>query len=266
MTQIFKGWNATLWKARSHVSMSWLLMALWHKEPGHQQSWYWLTPHGWFRCQHLGLVLLTLSRHKNWDSHSLVNGYPSFYPRIALAAPSPEGLLFNDISIVSHILYRHWPFSGPFHHFHHLALGWAISSYCATCKVLMLVTKYCHWKWLTRFVLYTMFRFWWPNIVTENNKQDFCYVQSFNFGEQILSLKMTNEICAIKICAINKASILGDQIFSLKITNEICAIYKLSILTIKYCYWKWLITFCKASQHSRCYFFHRKTEYIDLNK
>ena len=38
-----------------------------------------------------GLALLTLSRDKNWDSHSLVNGYPSFYPRIALVAPSPEG-------------------------------------------------------------------------------------------------------------------------------------------------------------------------------
>ena len=36
-----------------------------------------------------GLVLLTLSWDKNWDSHSLVNGYPSFYPRIALVAPSP---------------------------------------------------------------------------------------------------------------------------------------------------------------------------------
>ena len=40
----------------------------------------------------LGLALLTLSWDKNWDSHSLVNGYPSFYPRIALVAPSP-GLL-----------------------------------------------------------------------------------------------------------------------------------------------------------------------------
>ena len=38
-----------------------------------------------------GLALLTLSWDKNWDSHSLVNGYPSFYPRIALVAPSPEG-------------------------------------------------------------------------------------------------------------------------------------------------------------------------------
>ena len=37
---------------------------------------------------HLGLALLTLSWDKNWDSHSLVNGYPSFYPRIALVAPS----------------------------------------------------------------------------------------------------------------------------------------------------------------------------------
>ena len=37
----------------------------------------------------LGLALLTLSWDKNWDSHSLVNGYPSFYPRIALVAPSP---------------------------------------------------------------------------------------------------------------------------------------------------------------------------------
>ena len=39
----------------------------------------------------LGLALLTLSWDKNWDSHSLVNGYPSFYPRIALVAPSPGG-------------------------------------------------------------------------------------------------------------------------------------------------------------------------------
>ena len=39
--------------------------------------------------KHLGLALLTLSWDKNWDSHSLVNGYPSFYPRIALIAPSP---------------------------------------------------------------------------------------------------------------------------------------------------------------------------------
>ena len=36
-----------------------------------------------------GLALLMLSWDKNWDSHSLVNGYPSFYPRIALVAPSP---------------------------------------------------------------------------------------------------------------------------------------------------------------------------------
>ena len=37
---------------------------------------------------HQGLALLTLSWDKKWDSHSLVNGYPSFYPRIALVAPS----------------------------------------------------------------------------------------------------------------------------------------------------------------------------------
>ena len=37
----------------------------------------------------LGLALLTLSWDRKWDSHSLVNGYPSFYPRIALVAPSP---------------------------------------------------------------------------------------------------------------------------------------------------------------------------------
>ena len=40
-------------------------------------------------CQ--GLALLTLSWDKSCDSHSLVNGYPSFYPRIALLAPSPDG-------------------------------------------------------------------------------------------------------------------------------------------------------------------------------
>ena len=38
----------------------------------------------------LGLALLTLSKNKNWDSHTMVNGYPSFYPRIALVAPSPD--------------------------------------------------------------------------------------------------------------------------------------------------------------------------------
>ena len=38
---------------------------------------------------HQGLVLLMLSWDKNWDSHSLaLNGYPSFYPRIGLVAPS----------------------------------------------------------------------------------------------------------------------------------------------------------------------------------
>ena len=36
-----------------------------------------------------GLALLMLSWDKTWDSHSLVNDYPSFYPRIALVAPSP---------------------------------------------------------------------------------------------------------------------------------------------------------------------------------
>ena len=45
-----------------------------------------------------GLALLTLSWDKNWDSYSLVNGYPSFYPRIALVAPSP-GLLRNKLRI-----------------------------------------------------------------------------------------------------------------------------------------------------------------------
>ena len=44
-----------------------------------------------WKCKfhHQGLALLTLSWDKNWDNHSLVNGYPSFYPRIALVAPSP---------------------------------------------------------------------------------------------------------------------------------------------------------------------------------
>ena len=45
----------------------------------------------------LGLALLTISWDKNWDSHSLVNGYPSFYPRIALVAPSPDGVLYRGI-------------------------------------------------------------------------------------------------------------------------------------------------------------------------
>ena len=42
---------------------------------------------------HLGLALLMLSWDKNWDSHSLVNGYPSFYPRIALVTPNPGEII-----------------------------------------------------------------------------------------------------------------------------------------------------------------------------
>ena len=47
----------------------------------------------------LGLALLTPSWDKNWDSHSLVNGYPSFYPRIALVAASPDGYVFAGTSV-----------------------------------------------------------------------------------------------------------------------------------------------------------------------
>ena len=49
----------------------------------------------WLKCP--GLALLTLSWDKNWDSHSLVNGYPSFYPTIALVAPSPESVLMGQL-------------------------------------------------------------------------------------------------------------------------------------------------------------------------
>ena len=53
---------------------------------------------GGVRAGSQGLALLTLSWDKNWDSHSLVNDYPSFYPRIALVAPSPgvRRCIFRD--------------------------------------------------------------------------------------------------------------------------------------------------------------------------
>ena len=53
-----------------------------------------------------GLALLTLSWDKNWDSHSLVNGYPSFYPRIALVAPSPGRWLISGNVRKSHAPWR----------------------------------------------------------------------------------------------------------------------------------------------------------------
>ena len=53
----------------------------------------------WQYSAGLGLALLSLSWDKNWDSHSLVNGYPSFYPRIALVAPSPGILFYILISL-----------------------------------------------------------------------------------------------------------------------------------------------------------------------
>ena len=48
-----------------------------------------------------GLALLTLSWDKNWDSHSLVNGYPSFYPRIALVAPSPDCFIIDNVEMIT---------------------------------------------------------------------------------------------------------------------------------------------------------------------
>ena len=72
-----------------------------------QKNWKWFSQK-WYvlsetYLQHetlsrLSLTLLTLSWDKNWDSHSLVNGYPSFYPRIALVAPSPaQGFYKHDL-------------------------------------------------------------------------------------------------------------------------------------------------------------------------
>ena len=59
-----------------------------------------------------GLALLTLSWDKNWDSHSLVNGYPSFYPRIALVAPSLGDTRNQCISIyvMNLVLLDYWAF------------------------------------------------------------------------------------------------------------------------------------------------------------
>ena len=55
---------------------------------------------------HLGLALLTLSWDKNWDSHSPMNGYPSFYPRIALVAPSPvwhQAIIWKMLTLLDSI-------------------------------------------------------------------------------------------------------------------------------------------------------------------
>ena len=60
------------------------------------QKWFDFRPRGKMFIP-LGLALLTLSWDKNWDSHSLVNGYPSFYPRITLVAPSPGGLKMGQV-------------------------------------------------------------------------------------------------------------------------------------------------------------------------
>ena len=69
----------------------------------------------------LGLALLTLSWDKNWDSHSLVNGYPSFYPRIALVAPSPGWSLSGTtrpptmITLINIMVMNGWLTSFLFH-------------------------------------------------------------------------------------------------------------------------------------------------------
>ena len=184
---MFKGWNPTLWKARSHVSCLFNAMTAdgLVSQGARASAAMVLTGITWWHHQmETFSALLALcagnspvpvnSPHKGqWRGalmfslicawiNDWVNNYEAGHLRrhrhrhrghyevnvMAWKIPlsAPEGLLFNDISIVFHILYRHWPFIGPFYYRLHLAFGWAISSYCATCKVLMLVTKYCHWK------------------------------------------------------------------------------------------------------------------------
>ena len=51
---------------------------------------------------HLGLALLTLTWDKNWDSHSLVNGFPSFLSQDSVSSAKPwmtyEGKFFPKSS------------------------------------------------------------------------------------------------------------------------------------------------------------------------
>ena len=58
---------------------------------------YWINTFATDPC--LGLALLTLSWDKKWDSYSPMNGYPSFYHRIALVAPSPDRPLLSGIML-----------------------------------------------------------------------------------------------------------------------------------------------------------------------
>ena len=68
-------------------------------------SWIWFCYGALPSAGVQGLALLTLSWDKNWDSHSLVNGYPSFYPRIALVAPSPEVLALTSLCEARNVIY-----------------------------------------------------------------------------------------------------------------------------------------------------------------
>ena len=85
-----------------------LLMMLWSSAAIILTMWNGNIPVVFTTESQLGFALLTLSWDKNWDSHSLVNGYPSFYPRIALVAGSPGLLTLNilpcNVDIETHML------------------------------------------------------------------------------------------------------------------------------------------------------------------
>ena len=115
----------------------------------------------------LGLALLTLSCDKNWDSHSLVNGYPSFYRRIALVAPSPGG--GKPVAVTTFA----WPWSDYFSN--------ATYQKCSSTE-----TK-CHFDeiFITRYI--GRFHFWLSPICPVQSAMKSSIWRHFRFSEEMPS-------------------------------------------------------------------------------
>ena len=56
------GWKRPVCSAASAESITWLLMAWWHKEPGHQQPWYWPSNSIIFQFQKDQLIKIVLTQ------------------------------------------------------------------------------------------------------------------------------------------------------------------------------------------------------------
>ena len=91
------------WPTYLTWSISLLLMAWWHKEPGHQQPWYWTSFPGIFQSQHpTGKLVLF------WVLLVLVTTHLMTYKQQAFTWGNPKPLSATVMVIINSLLLISW--------------------------------------------------------------------------------------------------------------------------------------------------------------